>query len=281
MKTILKFYLAIFFRRIHYFLVIFLAATIASVTIARILPSVYVSEARLLVESAQIPNELAAATVNTGASEQLQIIEQRLLTRANLLDISRRLGVFQDVGKMSPDEIVDKMRAKTSIKRQSGRDQATFMTISFAAETGQIAANVTNQFVTIILQDNADIRTDRAGETLDFFEQEVARLGSDLQQKSAAILKFKSENPDALPDSLSYRLGQQTRAHERLASVEREIAGLREQKIRLTRYLRPPDASARLPQRTRPPNSYSLPGFRMSWATRWRSTQLRTRKSSC
>jgi len=234
MKNQMKFYLAIFLRRLHYFLLVFVLVSAASFTLARLLPAVYESQARLLVESAQIPKELAAATVNTGASEQLQIIEQRLLTRANMLEIARRLGVFEDSGQKSADQIVSDMRNKTTIRRSGGRNQATFMTISFAGRSGSIAANVTNEFVTMILQDNAKIRAGRAGDTLDFFEQEVERLGVELQEQSAAILSFKSSNADALPETLSYRLGEQTRLIGRIESAERDMANFREQKIRLT-----------------------------------------------
>ena len=120
MNESVRYYLSVFLRRIHYFLVVFGIVAAASFTVARILPPVFVSQARLLVESAQIPSELAAATVNTGAAEQLQIIEQRLLTRANLLDISRRLNVFDNITTMSADDIISQMRAKTNIVSRSG-----------------------------------------------------------------------------------------------------------------------------------------------------------------
>lgn len=233
MKKLIGFYLAVFFRRIHYFLVVFLLFTFASVTVSRLLPSSYVSEARLLVEAPQIPLELAAATVSIDASVQLQIIEQRLLTRANLLDIARRLNVFEDMSKMSADEIVASMRSAAKINRSGGRGQATFMLISFESESASIAANVANEFVTLVLKDNVELRTDRAGETLEFFEQEVARLNGELADQSARILAFKTENSDALPDSLEFRLNQQSRLLDRQSSLEREISSLREQKQRL------------------------------------------------
>ena len=233
MKATIKFYIAIFLRRLHYFLAIFGLVTLAAVTVARVMPPVYVSEARLLVESAQIPEQLAAATVNTAASEQLQIIEQRLLTRGNLLDIARRMKVFPDSGGRTADSIVKDMREMTTMRRQSGRGQATFMTIAFESEFPRVAANVVNEYVTLVLKDNIEIRTDRAGETLEFFEQDVERLSLDLAKQSAKIVEYKNANSDALPETLEYRLNQQGRQSERLTSIEREVSFLREQKVRL------------------------------------------------
>lgn len=233
MKQIIRYYLAIFLRRIHYFLIIFGIVTLASVTLSRILPSAYVSQAKLLIESAQIPDSLAQATVQTGPAEQMQIVEQRLLTRANLLDLSRKLNVFADSGNLAVDDIISKMRASTKISRRSGRGQANMMTISFEAEKGTTAAGVVNEYVTMIMRDNIELRTERAGDTLEFFEQEVSRLEGELSEQSAIILVFKNSASDALPSSLGYRLSQQSRLQERLTTVEREVATLIEQKRRL------------------------------------------------
>jgi len=87
----LKFYWAVFLRRLPYFLVVaaFLAAI--GITTAAILPPVYSSSASMLVEPQQIPDELAATTVPVNPYEQAQIIEQRLMTRANLVALADRI----------------------------------------------------------------------------------------------------------------------------------------------------------------------------------------------
>lgn len=233
MKSTIKFYIAIFMWRIHYFVLISVLATAASVSIAKLLPPVYVSSTRLLVEASQIPAQLAASTVQTAAAEELQIIEQRLMTRANLLEIARDLNVFPDIVSMTADEIVDGMKNNTFIQSSAGRGQATLMDISFEATSGRIAANVANRYVDIILEDNAEIRTDQAGKTLEFFEAAVERLGKELDQRNAEILKFNNENSDALPQTLQYRLDQYATIQTRLATTENEISLLSEQKRRL------------------------------------------------
>lgn len=233
MKNTIAFYIAVFIRRIHYFILIFGVLAAISVTVARLLPAVYVSSSRLLIESSQIPTSLAESTVQTGASEELQIIEQRLMTRVNLLDVARSQKVFADIGTMAADDIVDEMRRATSIYISSGAGQATLMSISFEADSGQIAANVVNQFVTKVLQDNAENRADRAGDTLEFFEVEVERLGTELERQNAKILAFNNENSDALPETLNYRLSQQTSLQATLNQTEREITLVTEQRRRL------------------------------------------------
>ena len=73
-----------------------------AIIIAMTLPPTYVSQMRLIVESPQIPANLASSTVTTSAPEQLQIVEQRLLTRPVLLDISRKFEVIKDQAAGQP-----------------------------------------------------------------------------------------------------------------------------------------------------------------------------------
>ena len=105
--------------------------------------------------------------------------------------------------------------------------------MSFTAPTGALAADVTNEITTLILQENVALRTGRATGTLDFFEREVNDLGAELSRNATAILEFKNGNRDSLPDSLQFRRNEQTLNQERLIQLEREEAGLRDSRARV------------------------------------------------
>jgi len=228
-----KYYASVFVRRLPYFLVVATLISAASVIVAMNLPPSYESSVKLIVESPQIPGTLAEPIATTPAQEQLQIVEQRLMTRANLLDIANRLKVLNDQADLTPDQIVQAMVARTSIQSSSGRNAASLMTVSFEAPTAQNAAGVVNEYLTLILQEDVKSRTGRATQTLEFFEQEVDRLSAVLAKRSAGILGFKTSNSDALPESLEYRLGQQSLLQERLALLQRELSTLSGQRTSL------------------------------------------------
>lgn len=233
MNLDLSFYFAVFLRRLHYFIIVFALVSAASIAAAFLLPAVYTANSVLLVESSQIPGPLAAPTVQAQALEKLQTVENRLMTRTNLLEIAQKLKVFRDMPKMSPDEIVTAMRQNTRIGKSAGRGQATIMTIGFDGETGPIAAGVVNEYVTLILKADVELRTGNAEDTLEFFNQEVKRLSGEIDIMSEKILDFQNKNADALPNTLAYRLGQQTLLQDRLATAERDIATLKDQKARM------------------------------------------------
>lgn len=233
MNPEVKYYLSVFIKRLPLFLFVFVTLTFASLTAAILLPTVYVARATLLVEDPQIPEGLAQSTVNVEAAQQLEIFQKRLLTRANLVDIAREYEVFDQSTNYSPDQIVSEMRAQTRMNSTTGRNRATILEVGFEARTAGIAANVANEYVTRILADSAQLRTQSAADTLEFFEQEVDRLGVQLEVQSARIVEFQNQNADALPSSMNYRLGRQADLQQRLAGLEREQLSLRDQKSRL------------------------------------------------
>ena len=236
----IKFYLSLFFRRLPIFLLFVAIGTAVGGTIALILPPQYIAEARLVVESEQIPDELAASTVQTEANEQLQIIQQRILTRNTLLDMANRLNIYRSVPgqpaqNMRPDEIVRDLRDRirittTGANRRRNPDAATLVSVSFAAPTANLASSVANEVVTLILEESVSLRTGVSGQTLEFFEQEVARLDQELAERSARVITFKNANREALPDSLDFRRNQLSNLQERLLQVEREETSLKDRR---------------------------------------------------
>ncbi len=225
-----KFYWSLFLRRLPVMMALLLICSTLGVVTALKLPPTYSASARLLVEAPQIPNDMVASTVRVDAAEQLQVIEQRLLTRANLIDIANKFRVFSNLSEMTPDDVAAAMKQNTRIRRTSGRNEATLMTLKFEASRARVAADVINEYVTLILEANNRFRLSRAEDTLNFFEQEVGRIGTELDQQSARIVEFKNANANALPDDLNYRLDRQTLLQERLGRLERDRVSVLKQR---------------------------------------------------
>lgn len=237
----LKFYLAVFLRRLPYFLVIAAFVAAIGITLAAILPPNYRSQASILVEPQQIPGELAATTVAVDPYEQAQIIEQRIMTREALVELADRLGIYAD---LPPDEvpttanaIAGDVRSRIEfigfipdVTRERGIPGATILSIAFNAPTADLAVRGANELVNLVLQENMRLRTDRAGDTATFFQAEVERLSGEIEKQSAKIAEMKTANVDALPDSLNSRRAQQQVEQERMLALEREEAALKNQR---------------------------------------------------
>ena len=241
----MQYYVSLFLRRLHIVIGFLALGALASILLIRILPPVYMADALLVVESEQIPDDLASSTVRTQPTEQMQIIRQRVLTRETILEMVNRLQVYAPVGDrpvkaMTADEIVDNMRERISIETtggtvQRGAQEATLVRVSFEAPSPQLAASVTNEVVTLILKEDVEMRTKVARDTLQFFQSEVTRLEQDLVARRSEIVKFKETHRDALPDTLSFRQEQVVALETERLTLTREIADLNAERDRLRR----------------------------------------------
>ncbi len=209
MTTHAGFYWKLLQRRAPAMLALFLLASGIGVALAMRLPTTYQTGARLIVEGAQIPDKLATSTVQTEAAEEIQIVREQLLTRANLLEIANKFQVLRGQKEMTPDEIVTAMRAATRITSSNARVEPIIVSVGFEARTG------------------------RAEDTLEFFEQEVERLSAALDEKNARISQFQRDNANAMPENQPFRLARQAQLQERLLTAQRERAALIEQKARV------------------------------------------------
>ncbi len=256
MTSEIQFYLKLLWRRLPFMLIIIAVCVSISGTVAMRLPATYSSSATLLVEFSEIPDRMVGADLGLGVNQQLELVQRSLMTRANLLDVARETEVFPGISRMTPDQIVTKMRDATGIRSGGGgrRGGLNGMTVSFEGESPQKVADVVNRYVTILLATGSDIRNSRARGTLDFFAQEVQRLTEQLEEQSQKIVAYKSQNADALPEYLTYRLNRQSLLQERLSRAEQDMEALRTQRKNIvqiyetTGRLEPSDPAAQTPE---------------------------------
>src|SRR5215211_8246502 len=81
------YYFGLLKRRWPYFLVPFASVLLIGGAVTFLWPATYSSEGKILVQSQQIPTELVRPTVTSAAQERIQVIEQRTMTRDNLVAI--------------------------------------------------------------------------------------------------------------------------------------------------------------------------------------------------
>ena len=110
-------YLEILDRRKKQFFVPALIILLASVGLAFGLPSIYRSEATILIEQQEIPDDLVRSTVTSFAGERIQIISQRVMTTQNLSRIIEEYGLYEDERRSkSMSVLVEEMREQIDLE---------------------------------------------------------------------------------------------------------------------------------------------------------------------
>ena len=112
-------YVDVLKRRIFYFLLPFGLVSILGLYFAAILKPNYLSEGKILVETQRIAPDLVRPIVTATANERIQVIQQRILTRDNLLSIASKFGLFP-----GPVGVLELMRESTQIKPVRSRGAA-------------------------------------------------------------------------------------------------------------------------------------------------------------
>jgi succinoglycan biosynthesis transport protein ExoP len=226
----LHFYWTLAKRRLPLFILISVAVAVAGAVVVMSMPAVYVSSAKILVESQQIPTDLVRSTVTSAAGERIQVIQQRVMTRDNLLALADKFKLFAERSDLSRSDIVDLMRDRTVIRPLSvgaGRSRNNAVTIAFAIsfeyENPILAAKVANELVTLVLDEDVRGRASRATETTKFLSGEEKRLADELDLVQAEITKLKDANPNALPEKLAFNMGLLERTETLVASLDRDI----------------------------------------------------------
>lgn len=236
----IRFYLSLFLRRWLAFWSCTILVGGAGIFAALQLPPVFMAEARLVVEAEKIPDELAASTVQTQAYAHLEIIEQRLLSRESLLDLSSRLAIYGNE-RPTPDAIVEDLRDRIvytidgEANPRPNSQTATMLILAFEDENAATSATVVNELVSLVMAEDVQMRTDVARQTLDFFEQEVSRLQNELSRSGATLLSFQQENPTALPGSMASQRERLLVLEAEVSRIVRDSEDLRRERDRLTR----------------------------------------------
>jgi uncharacterized protein involved in exopolysaccharide biosynthesis len=220
-------YISILRRRWLYLVIPAILVAIASVGFAYTTPPVYEASATILVESQQIPTDLASPTVTSDAAERIRVIEQRLMTRDNLLQIAGKYSLYQYLGpNLSPTTMVESVRRAIRIDQIDtfgATQNVVGFTVKFQYRDGPTAARVTNELVTSILSQNVESRLSRASETSEFFSQQKTSLEQRLLELEHKMADFKRSNEADLPETLEVRREQLIQIRLQVSDIDQKI----------------------------------------------------------
>src|SRR5262245_15938844 len=204
-------------RRALFFILPFLLVLGIGTLITLGWPAIYLAEGKILISSQEIPKDLVRPTVTSLANERIQIIEQRIMTRDNMLAIAKKFQIANNSWQgrlLSGTEIVDFIRKRTVIKPLElklggGNDRrAVAFSVGFEYEQPAIAAKVANELVTMILAEDVRARTAFAAETTKFLERDVQRLETQITQLDSQIVDLRRKPGNVLFDANKYNDGR-------------------------------------------------------------------------
>ncbi len=189
-------------RRAGLILLVALLGTIAGLVAAINAPRVYSAVAVLQVINPAVGDEPGVA-----GQRRAQVMQQRLMTRDNLLDLAERYELFQDGGLSSTQRVAalrEAIRiehvAAPSVPGRGAGLSALIITVNLAQR--ELVAEMANELAETLVAENAATQRARADQALSFYRQQEERLELDIAALEDEITEFQIEHEDLLPESM-------------------------------------------------------------------------------
>ena len=234
-------YFAIIKRRKIALILPFVLILMVAISLAYLLPSIYKSQATILIERQEIPEDLVETTVTGYVQERIEGISKKILTRENLWNIIEKHNLYLDKRSLEDRrEIINQMRKSILIEMvdvttnepgQTKRGIATIaFTVSFEAKDPIEAQLVADELASLYIVENQRMRSQHAEEVSEFLEAESERLNKQITELERQLADFKQSQQSNLPELMNLNLQLYEKTDN---EIERTKEQIRENEDRL------------------------------------------------
>ena len=247
-------------RRAQFWIPCF-AITLIAIYLAFSPPSIYRSAATILIEDQEVPEDIAGAMITNYASQQIQLISQRLLTLKNINDVVEKFQIYdsgETNGRIAPAILAERFRrdmelevvsAETLNRRGQEVETAVAVTLAFQSTNPELAQQVTQELVSLFLSENERSSVSRTSGVSELLRTAVNDANEELLRAEAELAEFKVRNEGALPELQELNINVIDRAEQQLSDVSLRIQQLEQRRLQLSAQLAPlsPSAPVTLP----------------------------------
>ena len=242
-------YISMIKRRKNIVIIATISLFLIGLLVTLLWPATYRSEAVILIEEQDVPNELVRSTITSYAVQRIEEIKQRIMTTSNIVSIVEKFNVYSEgkLERLTRSEIASNFREKVSIlpisaeviDPTSGRPTEAVIAfrLAFNGKSSLTTQQVTNELVTLYLNENLRERAEQSTSTSEFLSNEAEALNNFLKQLEDEISIFKNDNPGSLPELNTYNLNALDRHERELTNIDSRIQDLQTRNIELSSRL--------------------------------------------
>jgi polysaccharide biosynthesis transport protein len=217
--------LALFIRRRWWLVWPFVTLSCAVALFTYILPKMYVSDTLILIRPRDVPNDFVKDLIAGTTEERLSAIEQRVLSRTNLVQILRDFeDQLSEYAQLNMDEKVLKLRDTIKVtfdvdKRMGQPLPVTYFHVSYQNRSPELAQKIATKLASLFIEQDNRAREDQVFGTTEFLNAELEKVGVELKESETKLKQLKERRRYELPDQIEPnlrtldRLGQQQRTN--------------------------------------------------------------------
>ncbi len=240
----LRDYIDAFRRRRNTILLVVVSVFAVSLIIALLWPPTYRSTATILIEEQEIPPDLIRSTITSYATQRIETIKQRVMTRANLMQIIEKYNLYVDERRRkTTEEVLERMRKDINVETlsadvidpRSGRPMPATIafTLYYEGKVPEVTQRVANELTSLYLNENIKSRTEKASETFSFLSSEAEKLSQHIAEVETQLATFKEKNADRMPDLTNLNMQLIERTERELDDVVNQLHSLDDRKFYL------------------------------------------------
>ncbi len=227
-------------RKLQFFLPLTIVIAL-STALALLLPPTFRSDATILVERQEVPENIVGTTVTGFVQERIEAITQRVLTRDNLLATAAAAGInHEEMSDRELSSLVSGLKDSIIVEMvdveatDPGNARATTLTIAFIvaaeASTAGKAQKMTRYLSELYLQENKRLRVEQATEVNRFLESQADILADKIDRFESELAEFKTTQIGQLPGQQEMNQTLLERTEARIDTTEDSIRTLQNQR---------------------------------------------------
>lgn len=211
---------------------------IASIVAVLVIPPTYRSTATLLVESAQLPEDVLNLSNEDLIERRLASILQQITARPDLVELIERHGLYSDQRQSnSLSSVLKDMRTSISLdptqsSLSDARDESTAIAfeLSFEYDEPVAAQAVAQDLMDRVLRLDARGNSEQAENTVQFLNDQAMSLQTQMGDLQSQIAKINAANGSVLSGSMNFFGGGTGSYDVQIAALQRDNQSLLQQR---------------------------------------------------
>jgi polysaccharide chain length determinant protein (PEP-CTERM system associated) len=211
-------YFQILWKRRWYALAVFVLVVSGAAVYSWLVPDVFQSETRVMVETPLVSENYVRPTVQSTAEDRIGSIREQLASRTFL---ERMIEQFQMYGYGTRSEFVMENAVKAA-RKQIGIQKTSdnTFTIAFVSPEPQFAQMVTRQLAQEVIRISNTSRKNKVLATDQFIDEQLRQSKAALTAQEEKIARFKSVHLGELPEQGNANMSALNGLHSQLTAIE-------------------------------------------------------------
>ena len=220
------------------------AGLVLSVVVAFLSPDTYVSDSRLRIVPAQVPERFVPSNFSTQMEQRVQVIMQGALSRENLASLIKKHNLYPDLIASKPmEDVVEQMRKRFNLRVEGARStpwesgpSAVFQ-ITFGYSNRTSARAVVQDVVGQLMSENVTVTKAQSDMTASFLDAEYQTAAKNMRDLDTQMTEARIRFAGSLPDDMSVTVGALSSLQTQLSSVSDAISRARQDKFLLETHI--------------------------------------------